>query len=70
MGSISRSAMAERMMQPCIVRLEVPREPGVKPLRQELFVEQIRHLVIFHDVADLVEQAFVIVLVPFDRASS
>src|SRR5262245_60924473 len=59
----SMGVRAERLVQARIVRLEMAREPGVQPPRQIVGVDRIHSVEFVHDVADLVEQAFVIVLV-------
>src|SRR5262249_61269487 len=50
-------------MQPRIVRLEMPGEPRVEPLRQQPILEEIVDLVVLHEVPDFIEQTFVIALV-------
>src|SRR5262249_9714568 len=41
----------------------MPREPGVEPVREQLLVHALAGLEILHDIAQLIEQALMVVLV-------
>jgi transposase len=53
----------KRLVQPRVMRLEMPGEPRIKSLRERLFVYPGAGFEIFHDVAHFVQQTLMIILV-------